>query len=777
MRLFLSKVLCLSLILAGCGPEPLRFCPAEDGTLHPYARSMEAYAGRLVRSPLPEAAAMLDSGFSLADSLTASDPACGALYWFADDLARQLDGTGSPYRNARIFEMALDRQQQCSSLTPEDWRKMAFFRERLALNAPGRMVSDIPLAGADTISLRQLCRASSGKTLIFLYGESCKACHQIAGELKRSSALSRLIAAGDITPVAVFTGEDIAAQEQMARELPGWKHYGDCGATAFGGAFDTREIPSLFLVSNSGVVRVRGERKLAHVLAAAREDRRCGVRIPLMDGEEIWGGRVADGKDMPFADGFSTTLYENCGNQVTPLLLTSKGRYVWSREPFRFRREAGTLVLEDLRDDYETAVVARNLPGAYRFAMQAFFPPQGGFPPEDFFRVPQYNTWIELQYDQNQAGVLEYARGILAHGMPPGILMIDDTWMEDYGKWEFHPGRFPDPKAMCDALHAMGFKIMLWVAPFVSMDQYCIWAQINSFGGFLHNGSGDVYPVSWWNGVSAELDLTNPASVEWLDARLRHLCYAYGVDGFKFDAGDFNLFPSDAVTAAPSSPWEQSALFMDFSRSYPYNEFRASWNGGGRPVVQRLHDKAHSWEALQVLVPEMIAANMLGYWYCCPDMIGGGSFASFLPDSPAPDQDLIVRSSQTHALMPMMQFSVAPWRILDKEHLEALLESVNIRRVHIGYLMKLVRSASVTGEPVVAPLEYFFPGLGLAGVRDQFMLGPDLMVAPMVCPGRSRSVVLPPGRWLSDTGSVLDGGRTIEEDVPLDRLPHYRRMK
>jgi len=778
-QFFLSLLLCSSFFLAGCSSASLRFISAGDGALHPEKGAMDALVKSLVKSSSEDAALLLDEAFSLADSLTSANPESEALYWFSESLSERLDGVGSPTRNSRLFGMALDRMQLCRSLEPADWRKINFLRERLALNSPGYAVSDIPVTGmeGDTVSLRSLCRAVSGNTLIFLYGESCRACKDIARELKSSAALAKLAADGSLATIAIYAGDNPREQADMAAMLPGWKHYSDGGTISFGGAFDQREIPSLYLVSRNGIVRVRGERKLSAVLAAARENRTGSVRIPLEEGEEIWGGRVADGRNMPFQDGFSTTLYENSGNQVTPLLLTSKGRYVWSSEPFTFKREGNTLLIENLIDDYETAVVARNLPGAYRFAMRTFFPPEGGFPPEEFFRIPQYNTWIELQYNQNQEGVLQYAQGILEHGLPAGILMIDDTWMEDYGKWEFHPGRFPDPKAMCRRLHSMGFKIMLWITPFMSMDQYALWSQINGLGGFLHTGEGGVYPVLWWNGMSAELDLTNPAAVEWLDGRLRYLRDEYGVDGFKFDAGDFNLFPADAVTAEPSSPWEQSALFMQFADKYPYNEFRASWKGGGKPIVQRLHDKAHSWEALGALVPEMMAANLLGYWYSCPDMIGGGSFASFLPDSPAPDQDLVVRSAQTHALMPMMQFSVAPWRILDKEHLDALLQTAKTRQSHIDYIMKLVQQASETGEPVVAPMEYRFPNKGYARITDQFMLGPDVMVAPMVSPGRSRTVVLPEGKWESDDGRTIEGPCTITENVPLERLPYYRLVK
>ena len=83
------------------------------------------------------------------------------------------------------------------------------------------------------------------------------------------------------------------------------------------------------------------------------------------------------------------------------------------------------------------------------------------------FYAPQYNTWIELMYDQNQADILKYARGIRENGFPAGVLMVDDNWQQNYGQWDFKQNKFPDAKAMIASLHADGFKVMLWICPFV----------------------------------------------------------------------------------------------------------------------------------------------------------------------------------------------------------------------------------------------------------------------------------------------------------------------
>ena len=93
---------------------------------------------------------------------------------------------------------------------------------------------------------------------------------------------------------------------------------------------------------------------------------------------------------------------------------------------------------------------------------------------------------------------------------------------------------------------------------------------------------------------------------------------------------------------------------------------------GGQPLVQRLRDKQHSWEEIKKLIPDILLQGLVGYSFTCPDMIGGGEISSFWGEKNNLDQDLVVRSAQCHALMPMMQFSVAPWRVLDSAHFDAV---------------------------------------------------------------------------------------------------------
>jgi alpha-glucosidase len=416
----------------------------------------------------------------------------------------------------------------------------------------------------------------------------------------------------------------------------------------------------------------------------------------------------------------------------------------------------------------------------------SFFPPSGKIPDTILFTHPQFNTWIELVYDQNQRDVLAYARAIVASGFPPAVLMIDEGWAEGYGVWDFHRGRFPDPKAMMDELHGMGFKVMLWVCPYIQPDG-------KLFTELLHDEKDVVWLRSakdprepailrWWDGFSAVTDLTNPHGRDWLQGQLRHLVEAYGVDGFKLDGGDAEHYAQAAMLNGAvgfdraATPNRHTEAWTRIGLDFPLNEYRACWKMGGQPLAQRLRDKEHTWEDLRKLVPGIVNQGLMGYPFGCPDMIGGGEYLSFR-DLAAIDQELIVRAAEVHALMPMMQFSVAPWRVLGAANL-AICRRMAALHVERGQeILALTRESARTGEPVVRSLEYAYPHQGYADVLDQFLLGPDILVAPVVAKGaQKRRLVVPPGRWQGDDGTVVQGPTSVEVEAPLDRLPWYRRI-
>jgi alpha-glucosidase len=225
-----------------------------------------------------------------------------------------------------------------------------------------------------------------------------------------------------------------------------------------------------------------------------------------------------------------------------------------------------------------------------------------------------------------------------------------------------------------------------------------------------------------------------------------------------------------------ATPNQLTEAFAAVGLDFPLNEYRACWKMGGQPLAQRLRDKEHTWEDLRKLVPGIVNQGLMGYPFACPDLIGGGEYLSFR-NLAAVDQELIVRAAQVQALMPMMQFSVAPWRVLSAENLAICRRMATLHTERGEEILALAREAARTGEPIVRSLEYAYPHQGYADVVDQFLLGPDILVAPVVERGtRTRRVLVPPGRWRGDDGTVVAGPASIEVQAPLERLPWYRRV-
>ena len=526
----------------------------------------------------------------------------------------------------------------------------------------------------------------------------------------------------------------------------------------------------------------------------------CSVKM--LPGEKWWGVCNSFGRDMPFSEksDFSCDLrLDNYSHQSLSFLCSDKGRTIWCKEPVGVVIKDGKIAFES--DKGEIVVkdnAGRNLAEAFRYGSKNYFPPTGENPELLYFAAPQYNTWIELTYHQNEKDILAYAQSMLDNGLPPGVFMIDDTWQHGYGEWYFDARRFSDPKGMMDKLHKMGYKVLLWMCPFVSMDSPAyrrITFGINPDdvkrypvkGGFLmasrEPGRGGVPPpagVNWWNGRSALLDFTHPNAVAWFTEQLERLVKDYGADGFKFDGGGVEYYSKIGggyfAHDPDVSPAAQSALYGEFAVKYKGSEYRNGFGFAGKPVIMRLHDKYHSWKALQRLVPDMLAAGFVGCPFICPDMIGGGEWKAFLPGAPF-EPELFIRSAQIHALCPMMQISASPWRVLPAEHQRIFRDVAGLRQRFAPKFVELAKDSARTGEPMMRNLEYNFPGMGYADIKDQFMMGGDLLVAPVVVKGaKSRKVVLPPGKWKSDDGQVHIGPATIEVDTPLSRLPYFERL-
>lgn len=517
--------------------------------------------------------------------------------------------------------------------------------------------------------------------------------------------------------------------------------------------------------------------------------------VKFIDGEHFWGGPTVFGTEMPIKVGsdYSRDNRINPQNQFMPLFLSDKGRYVWSDDAFNSWVDGDTLNFEG-NGNFELWEGGKCLRDAYLAAMEAHFPfaearKEGKKLPRKFFTTAQYNTWMEFTYDPTQKGVLEYAHAIVDNGFEPGILIIDEGWHTRYGLWEFDFAKFPHPKAMMDELHSMGFAVMLWVTPLVTPDGQQFVMRTKDYltkdwdKNFLRNEENDVAIVDWWNGYSAILDLRKEADREYFGEKLNRLMREYGVDGFKFDGGSYDMYrPENIINGTPREDHDPKALNLawnEFGSKYEYHEYKDTFMGGGKSTIQRLCDRGHRWDedGINTLLPSAIMQGLMGHPFICPDMIGGGEWSYNIMPGFKVDEELFIRMAQASALFPMMQFSWAPWRVLSAESLEMVKEAAVLHKNMSGEIVSLIEQTERSGEPILRCLEYNYPNKGYAEIDDEFMLGEDILVCPVITKGTfKKDIVFPEGKWKDTEGNIYEGGKTIKIDTPIDRLTWFKKI-
>ena len=513
-------------------------------------------------------------------------------------------------------------------------------------------------------------------------------------------------------------------------------------------------------------------------------------KFDFLPNEYFWGGATASGTDMPINvhSDYSRDFRTGPRNQMTPVFLSSKGRYVYSENSFKVWVENGKLCFDG--EKFELVNAGTCLRDAYIAAMKAHFPFDGKKLPREFFKAAQYNTWMEFTYNPTQEGVLEYAHSIIDNGFAPGILIIDEGWHGRYGQWKFDKLKFPDPKSMTDELHKLGFTVMLWITPSVCCDgQEFIMSIRKDFNPdtydslYLRNANGDPAIVSWWNGFSAILDLRKKCDRDFLDEKLHSLMSEYGIDGFKFDGGSYLMYhPSSMINGTPRSDHDPESLnkaWHEFGSRYKFHEYKDTFGRGGKATIQRLCDRNHRWDddGINTIIPCSILQGLEGYPFICPDMIGGGEWTYNMKPGFKVDEELFVRMAQASALFPMMQFSWAPWRALSEQAFKIVSEAAQLHVEMADEIIRLVDKTETEGEPILRNLEYNYPGIGYEEITDEFMLGENILVCPVVTKGTFRKkIVLPPGKWQDPEGKIFDGEKSEYFDTPLEKLLWFRKV-
>ncbi len=410
--------------------------------------------------------------------------------------------------------------------------------------------------------------------------------------------------------------------------------------------------------------------------------------------------------------------------------------------------------------------------------------------------------WVWRNENDDAAQVVADANTIRDLDLATSALWIDRPYATGVNTFDFEPTRFPEPQAMIDELHALGFRVALWHSPYVSeMDEPATALHMEAEAqGWFPPTTGIL--VNAWS--AAPIDFTNPDAEMWWHDLLGDY-RGLGIEGYKLDYGEDVL----AGVAGGRVPWafadgsDELTMHVGYARAYhrPYAESlpadggfilaragawgdqaQASviWPGDLDADLSRFGDPRDGSKGVGGL-PSALSAGL---------SLGPSGYPLFASDTGGyrespPTKETFARWFEHTALTPVMQIgtgsSTVAWELeengFDDELLGWYREYTRLHLRLFPYLWTHVQAtATPSGRPIQRALGLAYPELGVHP-SDVYLLGDDLLVAPVTEPGAtSRTLMLPPGRWIDWwNGTAAFGPLELTVDAPLGVLPLFIR--
>lgn len=408
-----------------------------------------------------------------------------------------------------------------------------------------------------------------------------------------------------------------------------------------------------------------------------------------------------------------------------------------------------------------------------------------------------------LGYHQSRWGyypasaVLDVASELRARRIPADALWLDIQHMDGFRSFTWDPVGFSDPQGLASALSSQGFHSVAIIDPGIKVDPaWDVYTTMRDEGLFLEQG-GSPYVGEVWPGPASFPDFTSPAARTYWSSLVPRITDA-GVAGLWIDMNEPSDFvgpggtvPDDLAAAGDGAP----STMAELHNVYALQEARATYEGlldarpGERPFVlsragyagiQRYAavwtgDAPSTWPTLETTLPMLLGMGLSGVPFVGSD-VGGYS------GSPGPE--LYARWMQLGSVSPFFRSHAVdtappqePWQ-LGTEVLDISRQSIERRYALMPTLYSLFDEARRNGAPVLRPLVFEHQSdEATHAIDDQAMLGPSLMIAPVLSSGAtSRTVYFPPGRWFEErSGAIYEGPSTETIGVKLGALPTFAR--
>ncbi len=376
------------------------------------------------------------------------------------------------------------------------------------------------------------------------------------------------------------------------------------------------------------------------------------------------------------------------------------------------------------------------------------------------------------------------ARLLREHRIPCDVLHLDAHWQR-FGTWsgmDWDRERFPDPDGLIRELKALGFKICLWINPYLG-DASERFREAARNGYLLRRPGGEPYVVDLWSGDHPPvgiIDVTNPAAVGWLKERVRPLL-EQGVDVLKTDFGEgvpadavahdgqtgdrlHNLYPllyNDAIAEVTAEVTGRAGFVWG----------RSTYAGGQRHAAQWAGDPNCTYQDMAATLRGGLSIGACGHPFWSHDI---GGFHG------RPTTGVYLRWAQFGLLSPLSRAhgttSRVPWDY-GGDALAIFRDYARLRYSLLPYIYTYARVAAETSVPLLRAMVLECPDDPSTYCLElQYMLGSELLVAPIFNAEGGRHVYLPAGTWVDFwTHELVEGPQHVAVEAALGVLPLYVR--
>ncbi|TFD51068.1 alpha-xylosidase [Cryobacterium sp. Hh7] len=505
---------------------------------------------------------------------------------------------------------------------------------------------------------------------------------------------------------------------------------------------------------------------------------------------ERFGPLVKNGQTVDIWNADGGTSSEQSYKNV-PFYLTNRGYGVLVNHPEHVSYEVGTEAVERVQfsvagDAIEYLVIYGPTP---KQVLERYTELTGR--PA---RVPawSYGLWLSTSFttEYDEATVTSFIDGMAERDLPLSVFHFDCFWMREFNwtDFEWDPRVFPDPEGMLARLHEKNLHVSAWINPYIGQ-RAALFDEAKAAGYLVKRADGSVWQWDMWQAGMALVDFTNPDAVAWFQGKLRRL-FVQGVDAIKTDFGE--RIPTDVVWHDGSSPEVMHNLYSQLYNQAVFEVLqehrgegdavlfaRSATVGGQMQPVHWGGDNSSSFESMAETLRGGLSLAFSGFGYWSHDI---GGFEG-MPDAAVFKRWLAFGLMSSHSRLHGSTNYRVPW--LFDDGTEALGQSaVDVTRRFttlklelMPYLYQVGLEAHRSGTPFMRPMQLEFSGDPAVDYLDrQYMLGPDLLVAPVFSARGDVQYYLPAGTWTNYlTGEIAVGPVWRQETHAFDSLPLWVR--